>query len=68
MTKGDSSVDSPAQRPASFAYSPMFPLGAETTPWRKLPIEGVRTLAVDGKTVLRIAPELRTTVSWRSIC
>ncbi len=35
----------------------MFPLGPETTPWRKLPIAGVRTISVEGKTVLRIAPE-----------
>jgi fumarate hydratase, class I len=49
-------VDSPAQRPANFLYSPMFPLAADTTPWRKLPIEGVRTITVEGKTVLRIAP------------
>jgi fumarate hydratase class I len=27
-------------RPENFRYSPMFPLGADTTPWRKLPIEG----------------------------
>jgi fumarate hydratase class I len=49
-------VDSPSQRPASFLYSPMFPLADDTTPWRKLPIEGVRTITVEGKTVLRIAP------------
>jgi fumarate hydratase class I len=35
----------------------MFPLGPGTTPWRKLPVEGVRTISVEGKTVLRIAPE-----------
>lgn len=49
-------MDSPAQRPANFLYSPMFPLAADTTPWRKLPIEGVRTITVEGKTVLRVAP------------
>jgi fumarate hydratase class I len=35
----------------------MFPLGPDTTPWRRLPIDGVRSLSVEGKTVLRIAPE-----------
>jgi fumarate hydratase class I len=35
----------------------MFPLAADATPWRKLPIEGLRTLTVEGRTVLRIAPE-----------
>nr|WP_294506030.1 fumarate hydratase [uncultured Rhodopila sp.] len=38
----------------------MFPPGPDTTPWRKLPIEGVRTISVEGKTVLRIAPEALT--------
>ncbi len=50
-------MDSPAQRPASFSYSPMFPLSAATTSWRRLPIDGVRTISVEGKSVLRIAPE-----------
>ena len=43
-------------RPESFRYSPMFPLGADTTPWRKLPIDGVSTMQVDGKTVLKVKP------------
>ncbi|MCA3387332.1 MAG: fumarate hydratase [Roseomonas sp.] len=34
----------------------MFPLGADTTPWRKLPIEGISTMQVDGKTVLKVKP------------
>jgi fumarate hydratase, class I len=50
-------VDFPPQRPAGFTYSPMFPLAAATTPWRKLPIDSVRTIAVEGKTVLRVAPD-----------
>jgi fumarate hydratase class I len=50
-------VDSPVYRPDSFRYSPMFPPGPETTPWLKLPIEGVRTIDVEGKTVLCIASE-----------
>jgi fumarate hydratase class I len=45
-----------AQRPADFLHSPMFPLAEGTTPWRKLPIDGVRIITVEGKTVLRIAP------------
>jgi fumarate hydratase, class I len=47
-------VDAP--RPADFLHSPMFPLAEGTTPWRKLPIDGVRIITVEGKTVLRIAP------------
>ncbi|MCA4919862.1 MAG: fumarate hydratase [Roseomonas sp.] len=34
----------------------MFPLGADTTPWRKLPIDGISTMQVDGKTVLKVKP------------
>jgi fumarate hydratase class I len=52
----DSPVSSPA-RPASFAYSPMFPLGPDTTPWRKLDIAGVSTVQCDGRTVLKVTPE-----------
>jgi fumarate hydratase class I len=59
-------VDSSAQRPANFLYSPMFPLGADTTPWRKLPIEGVRTITVEGKTVLRIAPSALSELAVRA--
>ncbi|MEA2732464.1 MAG: fumarate hydratase, class [Acetobacteraceae bacterium] len=59
-------MDSSAQRPANFLYSPMFPLGADTTPWRKLPIEGVRTITVEGKTVLRIAPSALSELAVRA--
>ena len=56
VKQGNGFVASSDQRPANFLYSPMFPLAADPTPWRKLPIEGVRTITVEGKTVLRIAP------------
>jgi fumarate hydratase class I len=59
-------MDAPAERPADFRYSPMFPLEADTTPWRKLPIEGVRTMTVEGKTVLRIAPEALSELAVRA--
>jgi fumarate hydratase class I len=62
----DKSVDSPAHRPASFSYSPIFPLAPATTPWRKLPIEGVRTISVEGKTVLRVAPEALSELAVRA--
>ena len=48
----------PAAGPRSgFAYTPMFPLGDDATPWRRLEIEGVSTLQCEGRTVLRIRPE-----------
>src|SRR3954469_5469621 len=62
----DRSVESQAQRPANFLYAPMFPLGPDTTPWRKLPIEGVRTISVEGKTVLRIAPAALSELAVRA--
>jgi len=49
-------LDNPA-RPTSFNYSPMFPLGEDTTPWRKLDIAGVSVLEVEGRKVLRVKPE-----------
>ena len=43
-----------------FAYSPMFPLAADATPWRRLDIDGISTTVVDGHAVLRIRPEALT--------
>ena len=43
-------------RPPGFQYSPMFPLGPASTPWRRLDVAGVSTATCDGRTVLRIAP------------
>src|SRR5947209_4467675 len=40
-------MNAPMARPSGFVYSPMFPLGADRTPWKKLAIEGVRVW-VDG--------------------
>jgi fumarate hydratase class I len=44
----------------------MFPLGADNTPWKKLPIEGVRTTTFDGQTVLRIAPDALSELAVRA--
>lgn len=46
---------SPAPKP--FVYSPLLPLGEDDTPWRKLAIDGIRTIEVEGRTVLSIRPE-----------
>jgi len=37
-----------------FLYAPMFPLGADATPYKRLDIEGVSTIEAGGKTVLRV--------------
>ena len=54
------------KRPANFLYSPMFPLSDTGTPWRRLPIEGVSTFQVEGKTVLRIKPEALSELAVRA--
>ena len=53
----DAGPVSPPTRPSGFLYSPMFPLGRTRPPWRKLPSDGVSTLEVEGKTVLKVEPE-----------
>jgi len=44
----------------------MFPPGVDKTPWKKLPIEGVRTSTCDGHTVLRIAPDALSELAVRA--
>jgi fumarate hydratase class I len=45
------------ERPLDFGYSPMFPLGADATPWRKLEIDGISTATFEGRTILKVKPE-----------
>ena len=49
-------MNAETKRHSGFAYSPMFPLGDDATPYRKLPIEGVSSIEVEGKAVLKISP------------
>jgi fumarate hydratase class I len=49
-----------------FTYSPMFPLGQDNTVWRKLPIEGVSSIEVEGKTVLKIAPDALSALAFEA--
>ena len=44
----------------------MFPLGPDRTPWKKLAIEGVRTVTCDGQTVLRIAPDALSELAFQA--
>ena len=53
-------------RPIRFLYAPMFPLGADATPWRKLDIAGVSTATCDGRTVLKIAPEALSELAFQA--
>ena len=50
-------MNAPVARPSGFLYAPMFPLGPDQTPWRKLDIAGIRTSVCDGKTVLHVSPD-----------
>jgi fumarate hydratase, class I len=59
-------MNAPMARPSGFLYSPMFPLGPDRTPWKKLAIEGVRTATCDGQTVLRIAPDALSELAVRA--
>jgi len=45
------------KRSPGFAYTPMFSLAEDATPWRRLAIEGVSTIEVEGKTVLKISAD-----------
>jgi len=53
-------------RPANFLYSPLFPLGPDPTPWRKLDIQGVTTSSCDGQTVLRIEAQALSELAFQA--
>ncbi len=59
-------MNAPMPRPSGFLYSPMFPLGPDRTPWKKLDIAGVRTATCDGQAVLRIAPDALSELAVRA--
>jgi len=62
----DKTMNAPIARPSNFLYSPMFPLGPDRTPYRKLAIEGVHTTTCDGQTVLRIAPAALSELAFQA--
>jgi fumarate hydratase, class I len=43
-----------SQRSKDFRYSPLLPLGEDRTRYRRLPIEGVKTIEANGKRILSI--------------
>ncbi len=59
-------MNAPLARPSGFLYSPMFPLGPDRTPWKKLAISGVSTLTCDGRTVLRIEPDALSELAFQA--
>jgi fumarate hydratase class I len=54
-------------RPSNFLYAPMFPLGADPTPYRKLDLGGVSAITVEGKRVLKIAPETLSALTFTAV-
>jgi fumarate hydratase, class I len=59
-------MNAPMKRPPNFQYAPMFPLGPDRTPWRKLDIQGVSSSACDGQTVLRVKPEALSELAFQA--
>ncbi|HUN39888.1 MAG TPA: fumarate hydratase [Acetobacteraceae bacterium] len=53
-------------RPSGFRFAPMFPLGPANTPWKKLALDGVRTAACDGETVLRVTPDALSELAFQA--
>ena len=53
-------------RPENFLFSTMFPLGEDKTPYRKLDIKGVSTIEVEGKRVLKIAPNVLSDLAFEA--
>ncbi len=59
-------MNAPMARPSNFLYAPMFPLGPDPTPWRKLDIQGVSTSTCDNRVVLNIAPEALSELAFQA--
>ncbi len=59
-------MNAPLPRPSGFHYAPMFPLGPDPTPWRKLEIGGVCALTCDGRSILKIDPSALSDLAFRA--
>jgi fumarate hydratase class I len=59
-------MNAPLPRPSGFQFSTMFPLGPDSTPWRKLAIGGVTTATFEGRTILKIAPEALSELAFQA--
>ncbi len=57
-------MNAEAKRAPGFAYAPMFPLGEDRTPYRRLEIAGVSSFEVDGKAVLKVSAEALTALAF----
>jgi fumarate hydratase class I len=59
-------MNAPLARPPGYAFSTMFPLGEDDTPWTKLDIGGVSTVRFEGRTVVKVAPEALSALAFRA--
>ncbi|GAN76772.1 fumarate hydratase [Acidisphaera rubrifaciens] len=59
-------MNAPLPRPTGFLYAPMFPLGPDATPYKRLPIEGVRTLDCNGRQMLSVSPEALSALAFQA--
>ena len=59
-------MNAPLPRPSGFQFSTMFPLGPDTTQYRKLAIGGVSTVTCDGRTILKITPETLSELAFEA--
>ena len=50
----------------AFRYAPMFPLGEDTTTYRKLEIDGVSTIQVEGRTVLKVSADALSALAFEA--
>ena len=73
MTRLDGASSCPAPRRgltggmADFAYQPMLPLGADSTPYERLSSDYVSTFEAAGRTFLKVEPEGLTLLARRAM-
>ncbi len=51
---------------SDFVYQELFPLGHDETPWRKITDDGVGTASLNGQTVVTVAPEALTRLTYEA--
>ncbi len=51
----------------TFSYQPLFELGEDTTPYRRLDSDGVRPVELGGRRFLEVAPEALTRLSAEAV-
>lgn len=52
---------------ADFAYADMLPIGPDTTPYRLVTTEGIRTVDAGGRSFLEVEPEVLRLLTFEAI-